>query len=166
MKKHPYTFWAVAAVAMIAILPTANAATNTWTGTSGTDIFWPTPGNWNPSGPPGVGDEARFFNQGAVNDATIDNIVTANTTIERLWIGQTNPPNHNMTINAGVTLTVMGTADNGYGPLGSDPSAGGITADPVPTRVLSTLYVGTKSTNSSTQIVTGNISGPGTLVVS
>jgi fibronectin-binding autotransporter adhesin len=166
MKKHPYTFWAVAAVAMIAILPTANAATNAWTGTSGTDIFWPTPSNWNPSGPPGVGDEARFFNQGAVNDATIDNIVTANATIERLWIGQTNPPNHNMTINAGVTLTVMGTADNGYGPLGSDPSAGGITADPVPTRVLSTLYVGTKSTNSSTQIVTGNISGPGTLVVS
>lgn len=165
MKKKPFFYWAVAAFAAIAITRTASATTNVWTGTSGSDIFWLTPGNWSPSGPPGVGDEARFFNQGAVNDATPDNVVTANTTIERLWIGQTNPPNHNMTINAGVTLTIMGTADNGYGPLGSDPGAGGITADPSPTRVMSTIYVGTKSTNSSTQIVTGTISGGGTLVV-
>ena len=63
-------------------------------------------------------------------------------------------------------MTVQGTADNGYGPLGSDPLAGGITADPVPGRVMSTLYVGTKTTNNSTQIVQGNISGGGTLVVS
>ncbi len=166
MKKHPTPYWAIAAITAIAITRTLNAATNTWTGTSGSDIFWSTPGNWSPSGPPGAGDQAQFFNQGAVNDATADNVVTADTIIERLWIGQTNPPNHNFTINPGVTLTVQGTADNGYGPLGSDPLAGGITADPVPGRVASTIYVGTKTTNNSTQIVQGNISGGGTLVVS
>ena len=43
--------------------------------------------------------------------------------------------------------------------------AGGITPDPVPTRFLSTIYVGTKSTPSSTQIVKASIAGQGTLAV-
>src|SRR6185369_17202811 len=129
----------------------AFGATNTWTGPSGGD--WLTPGNWTPAGPPGLLDEARFFNPGAVADATIDNVVSSNMSIQRLWFGQTNGPNHNMSVSAGATLTVTGTADNGYGALGSDPDAGGITPDPIATRYFSAIYVGTKTTNSSTQIV-------------
>ena len=129
----------------------ARAGTNAWSALGG-DLFWSTAGNWSPSGPPGPNDEARFFNPGAVADATVDIVVSASTNIQRLWFGQTNGPNQNMTLNPGVTLTVSGTNDNGYGPLGSDPDAGGITPDPVPMRYLSTIYVGTKTTNSSTQI--------------
>src|SRR5262245_8676202 len=115
MKKSPIPYWAIAAITAIAITRTTNAATNTWTGTSGSDIFWSTSLNWTPSGPPGTADQAQFFNLGAVNDTTVDTVVTSDIAIERLWFGQTNPPNHNLTINSGVTLTVAGTADNGYG---------------------------------------------------
>ena len=146
------------------LAPTSRAGTNSWSAL-GADLSWSTAGNWSPSGPPGPNDEARFFNPGAVADTTVDIVVSASTNVQRLWFGQTNGPNQNMTINSGVTLTVAGTNDNGYGPLGSDPDAGGITPDPVPARYLSTIYVGTKTTNSSTQIVKANISGQGTLVV-
>jgi fibronectin-binding autotransporter adhesin len=166
MNKNPIPYWALALLTAIAITRTANGATNTWTGTSGSDIFWLTPGNWTPSGPPGASDEVRFFNQGAVSDTTADSVVTADTTIERLWIGQTNPANHNLIISNGVTLTIMGTADNGYGPLGSDPNAGGITADPNPGIVASTIYVGTKTLSSATQVLSENVAGGGTLIVS
>src|SRR6185295_6019461 len=98
-------------LALAAITSVSHAATNTWTGPTGGD--WSTPGNWTPSGPPGTNDEARFYNTGAVPDATIDNIVSTDTTIQRLWIGQTNNI-LNLQINAGVTLTIGGTNDNGY----------------------------------------------------
>jgi len=149
--------------AATALAQTVNAATNIWIGASGGD--WLTPGNWSPSGPPGANDEARFFNPGAVADTTIDNVVSTDTTIQWLWIGQTNN-NHNMGINAGATLTVTGTSDNGYGLLGSDPDAGGITPDPNPLRYQSTIYVGTKTASSTTQLVPATISGGGRLVVS
>src|SRR5882672_4648757 len=135
MKKDSYHLpTAAVAVTVIALAHLAAAATYTWSGPSGGD--WLTPANWSPAGSPGTNDEARFFNPGAVADATVDNVVTASTNIQRLWIGQTNGPNHNMAINAGVTLTIAGTNDNGYGPLGSDPDAGGITPDPNPLRYL------------------------------
>jgi fibronectin-binding autotransporter adhesin len=146
------------------LAPTVRAGTNAWSALGG-DLFWSTTGNWSPNGPPGSNDEARFFNPGAVADTTVDIVVSASTNVQRLWFGQTNGPNQNMTINSGVTLTVSGTNDNGYGPLGSDPDAGGITPDPVPTRYLSTIYVGTKTLPSSTQIVKASISGQGTLAV-
>src|SRR3954464_7482258 len=106
MKKLLIPNWAIVAITAIAITRTSNAATNTWTGTSGSDIFWSTPGNWSPSGPPGVGDQAQFFNPGAVSDTTVDSTISSDLTIERLWIGQTNPPNHNLSISAGATLTI------------------------------------------------------------
>jgi len=163
MKAKLPTFRVLAPLlAVVAFVHSVNAATNIWTGPSGGD--WSTPGNWTPSGPPGSADEARFFDPGAVADATLDNIVSVNTFIQRLWIGQTNNV-HNMGINAGVTLSIVGTDDNGYGVLGSDPDAGGITPDPVPTRYQSSLYVGTKSTSSQTQIVRGTVSGEGTLSI-
>jgi fibronectin-binding autotransporter adhesin len=154
----------LAALILSLLVPAVRAGTNAWSALGG-DTFWSTAGNWSPSGPPGPNDEARFFNPGAVADTTVDIVVSASTNVQRLWFGQTNGPNHNMTINPGVTLTVGGTNDNGYGPLGSDPDAGGITPDPVPTRYLSTIYVGTKSLPSSTQIVKTSISGQGTLAV-
>jgi autotransporter-associated beta strand protein len=153
-------------LAFIALLPSARAATNTWNFTGVPPGDWGTSGNWSPAVLPGPNDEARFFNPGSVSDTTtIDNVVSTNTTVQRLWIGQTNLPNHNLSINAGVTLTIAGTNDNGYGPLGSDPNAGSIDADPDPQRYLSTIYVGTKTTNNSTQIVREDISGAGSLVI-
>src|SRR5262245_24435261 len=102
--------------------PTVRAGTNTWSALGG-DTFWSTAGNWSPSGPPGPNDEARFFNPGAVADTTVDIVVSTSANVQRLWFGQTNGPNQNMTLSPGVTLTVSGTNDNGYGPLGSDPDA-------------------------------------------
>src|SRR6188474_1930439 len=85
-------------VVSIAFAPLAGAATFDWSGASGLDLFWVTPGNWSPSGPPGTSDDARFFNPGAVADATIDSTLTTSTTVQRLWFGQTNGPNHNLMI--------------------------------------------------------------------
>ncbi len=159
MKNRSQQFRTVLALAIqIAMVQLASAAPFNFAGPSGAD--WLLPASWSPAGPPGANDEARFFNPGAVADATIDAIVSSNLTIQRLWIGQTNNI-HNIGINAGVTLTISGTDDNGWGPLGSDPNE----AAPDPLRFLSTLYVGTKTTNSSTQIVKGTFSGAGTLFV-
>src|SRR5262245_11632692 len=104
--------WALAAVAAFTALHhVAGAASFDWTGTSGVDLFWSTPGHWSPLGPPGANDDARFFDPGAVPDATINNTVTANRTIRSLWYAQTNGI-HNTLIEPGVTLTVGGTNDN------------------------------------------------------
>src|SRR5207248_8121045 len=103
------------ALGLAALAPIARAGTNAWSALGG-DTFWSTAGNWSPNGPPGANDEARFFNPGAVADTTPDIVVSASTNVQRLWFGQTNGPNDNMTLNSGVTLTVGGTNDNGYGP--------------------------------------------------
>lgn len=132
-----------------------------WTGSSGSDLFWSTAGNWSPGATPGTNDDALFFNQGAVNnETTYDNIVSSNLTVRALRLGQTNGI-HNVFINSGVTLTVSGTNDNGYGPLGSNPSGS------VFTNGLSTLYAGLwpSTNNSATTISSNTISGGGTLVV-
>src|SRR6185295_12847484 len=120
---------------IIAINYLAGAASFDWSGASGVDNFWSTPGNWLPIGPPTVGDNARFVDAGAVLDTSVNNTVTANRTIRSLWFGQTNGF-HNTLIQGGVVLMVSGTNDNGYGRLGSDPSA----TAPNP-NVASTLYV-------------------------
>jgi fibronectin-binding autotransporter adhesin len=157
---HPTNRMLAALAAFIFTTSMAFATTNTWNGAGG-DLIWHTAGNWSPAGPPGAGDDARFFDPGATNDPiSINNIVTNNTVIRTLWLGQTNGV-HNMRINAGITLSVMGTHDNGYGPLGSGPE--GSSLNPF---VTSTLYVGTKTYHTSTAVVSNSISGPGTLVVS
>ena len=124
----------------------------------GGDLLWSTPANWSPLGPPGANDDARFFDPGGAPDsATINNTVSADATVRSLWFGHTNGF-HNMLIEPGVTLTVRGTNDNGYGRLGSDPNA----TAPNP-NVQSTLYVGTKSEVAAGTIVTATIRGEGTL---
>ena len=144
----------VAVLSTLVALPHLGmAASFDWTGV---DFFWSAPLSWSPAGPPGANDDVRFFDPGAAPDAaTVNNTVSANTTIRSLWFGNTNGF-HNMLIEPGVTLTVRGTNDNGFGRLGSDPAA--TAPDP---NVQSTLYVGTKSEVSVSQIVTATLSGEG-----
>ena len=138
--------------------------TNTWTGAGG-DLLWSNPANWSLGRAPGSNDEVRFFDDGATNDVvSINNIISANVTIERLWVGPTNGVSgtvtnavHNMLINQGVTLTVRGASDNGSGPIGSQTPT-----DPHP---LSTFYVGTKDDITAATVVSNTISGGGTLVL-
>jgi len=160
MKANLPTFRALAPLlAVVALVQSINAATNTWSGTAG-DLIWNTTANWSPSGPPGANDDTRFFNPGATNSLVQPNlVVTNNTSVRSLWIGQSNGF-HNLVINSGVTLTVAGTNHNGYGPLGSDPDATAPSPD-----VLSTYYVGTKTGSSLTQTVTNTVSGSGTLAL-
>lgn len=142
-----------ALTALTVITHFAAAAPFDWTGASGLNVLWSTPDNWTPLGPPALNDDARFFDAGAAGDiVTINSTVSADTTIRTLWFGQTNGI-HNLLIEPGVTLTVRGTHDNGYGRLGSDPNA------TAPTNGVSTLYVGTKSEVAAGTIVTATISG-------
>lgn len=150
---------------VIVMTQLAGAASFEWTGASGIDLNWSTPGNWSPAGPPGVADEARFLDAGSTNDnVSINNIVSADITIERLWVGPTNGVTdgsmiaaHNLLISPGMTLTVRGTNDNGSGPIGSQ-----VPPNPNP---LSTYHVGTKSYVSGTTAVTNTVWGGGTLLL-
>jgi hypothetical protein len=76
-----------------------------------------------PAGPASTNDLAQFSDTGSVGlgAATLTINVTSDTTVRNVWFGQTNLQ-HNMVIDAGVTLTIAGTNDNGWGPLGSDPN--------------------------------------------
>ena len=142
---------------LLALPHFGKAASFDWTGA---DLFWLAPAAWSPAGPPGANDDVRFFDPGAAPDAaTVNNTVSVNTTIRSLWFGQTNGF-HNMLIEPGVTLAVRGTNDNGFGRLGSDPAA--TAPDP---NVRSTLYVGTKSEVSVSQIVTATIFGEGGMLL-
>lgn len=150
-------------LACLLIFPVLSKAANfTWSGASGANVFWNTPANWSPSGPPGVNDAARFFDPGATNvlgTAGINNEMTSNLAINTLWLSQTNNF-HNLFIDTGVTLTVSGNNFNGYGPLGSDPT------QTSPTNGLSTVYAGTRDPVATGTVVSNTISGGGTLVVS
>ena len=130
-----------------------------WKGAGGLDLLWNLPINWSPAGTPGASDDVRFFEDGIVLDAATTSIVSANTTIHSLWLSPTNGL-QNILINPGITLTIAGTNDNGYGRLGSDPAA----TAPNP-NVASTLYVGTKSEVAVTTVVNSTISGAGSLVL-
>ena len=112
----------------------AFGAPYTWTGNDVNLLVWSNGANWDPIGPPGELDDARFFDLGATNDAvTVNNRVASSTSIQALWYGQTNGF-HNTAIDSGVTLTVSNT-----------------------------LTVGTESTNTIDQVVVATISGAGRL---
>ena len=56
-----------------------------WSGASGSDLNWLTPGNWSPSDPPGATDDTRLFDNGATNDViSMDNLVAADMTVKSL----------------------------------------------------------------------------------
>jgi len=117
----------------------ARANTYTWTGASGTDLFWATAGNWTAGGPPGAADVALFDNTIVTNSAgaaAADNILATSRMIQDLSYTN-NIGYHNTLINPGITLTVSNTAaDN-------------------------TLFVG----GSANVATTNTISGPGASLV-
>ncbi|MDE3068484.1 MAG: hypothetical protein KGJ60_13185 [Verrucomicrobiota bacterium] len=166
MKRILQTLWLIAPLTIaIAAAPSARAqTTNAWTGASGTDLNWSTPGNWTPAGPPGPNDDAIFLDQGATNDAvSINNIISADTTVESVWIAPTNGSTtnteaFNTLIQPGVTLTVTGT--NALSGLGStevlDPYEN-ISSPSSP----ATYLVGTLDTIGVDTTVTNTITGPG-----
>jgi len=152
------------AAAVVASSLSSKAADKVWSDASGTDTNWSTAGNWSPTGAPGVADDALFFDLGSTNDnVSITSVIDTSRTIHALRLGQTNLETHNLVINPGVTLTVAGTNDNGYGPRGIDPS------QPSTTNGLSTLFAGPwpgPSPLSGAVNLTNTISGlGGTLVL-
>ena len=90
----------------------ARAATVVWNGASGIGLNWSTPGNWLGGVAPGSADDVRFFDDGA--DATPLNV---NNTVNGLFggrilslqYGQSNLLYHTTQIDAGQTLTVLGS---------------------------------------------------------
>jgi len=107
--KQKYLYAIIAVLTAVFTAQPSSAATNVWSGASGTDLLWATPSNWSPAGPPSTLDDAQFFDPGAALDLSApNNIVAQNRTIQSLWYGQTNGFHYTL-INPGVTLTVSGT---------------------------------------------------------
>ncbi len=88
----------------------AQAATVTWTNT--TDYFWGNPANWDSAAVPGAADDVLFNTNAVVADATTNNFVDSNYTIDSLSYMQTNPSPayHNTYIDTGWRLGVYNTA--------------------------------------------------------
>jgi len=115
------------------------AGTITWSGASGSDLYWSTAGNWNPAGAPGAADVAFFNDTGAASasgEANANNLVTTSHLVGNLVYGNTNGF-HNTLLSPGVVLTV------------SNNAAG------------QALFVGTGVDNGGAQTVTATISGAG-----
>lgn len=118
----------------------APAAVFEWSGAGG-DVFWNNPANWVPVGVPAAGDDARFFDPGAAADpSTPTAILGADTTLQSLWIGQTNGY-HRLELQNGATLTLTGSTTQNL------------------------LVVGTETDNGNTQTVTATITGAGARLV-
>ncbi len=162
MKKHLSLRCAILASAILASLPAANAANKVWSAASGTDTNWSNAANWSPTGAPGTSDDALFFDPGATNE-NVDptSVVDSSRTVHALRFGQTNNLEiHNLFISPGVTLSVVGTNDNGFGPLGIDNVTG--------SNGFSTIFAGPwigGGTTTANVLLTNTISGPGALVV-
>ena len=90
--------------------------TYTWTGASGADLLWNTPGNWdlNNGNSPGINDTALFSDTGVVGSPganTSNNVISVNRTIALLK--ETNDVSfHNTLILPGVSLTVSNIVTN------------------------------------------------------
>ena len=118
----------------------APAATVTWSGASGTDLLWSTPGNWL-GGTPGTSSDIKFYDAGAdVTVSNINNIVDANSSVLTLQYGNTNSY-HTTLIRPGVTLMV---SNNATGNL---------------------VLAGTGTDNGAGQTVTATVTGPGGALV-
>ena len=90
----------------------AVAAAAIWSG-GGADDFWRTGGNWS-GALPAAANDVLFAADGVVGDATVNNLIDANTFIQSLAYRQTNStPSatsyHNTYIADGVTLTISNT---------------------------------------------------------
>src|SRR4051794_25024307 len=82
------------------------ATTNAWIG-AGADLNWQTAENWTNNVSPTATDDVLFYTNQIVADATINNLVSVDTTIQSLRFMQTNLNSfHNTKLNDGVTLTI------------------------------------------------------------
>ncbi|MGD0518480.1 MAG: autotransporter-associated beta strand repeat-containing protein [Thermoguttaceae bacterium] len=89
---------------------TASAAAVTWSGSSGTDLYWSNggaTGNWSGSAVPTSIDDVTFSNTGASTGA-VTNDVTTTTWINSLSYGQQDAAIHNTQIDPGQTLKITG----------------------------------------------------------
>lgn len=86
-----------------------------WTAGSGTDTNWSTAANWSPAGPPGAQDTAVFGSDANSSSATtVNNTVTANTTVSTLDYTNTTSGDWNVTdISTNVTLTATNVTIGG-----------------------------------------------------
>jgi autotransporter-associated beta strand protein len=90
-----------------------------WT-PAGANTNWSTSGNWSPPGPPGLANDAQFFDGGAVaTPGTINNVVDTSSTVGSLTFGQTNN-SHTTFIASGRTLTLGAINGLAVG-TGTDP---------------------------------------------
>lgn len=169
---HPLRLVILLTGLFISHVESARAATNLWTGASGTDLLWSTGGNWSPSGPPGATDDVQFTNTATVLSAvTSNNIVAADAVVRSLWYRQTNGGYHNTLIQPGVTLTVSNTAATSLLLVGSEKDGGkdyaftntisgaGGTLIVTDTNVNSSLSVRQPSATSGSHRVTLDLSG-------
>ncbi len=112
MKRNPTQISIFLAVLALFLTQIGQAATNIWTGASGTDINWSTSANWD-IGVPTSADNAVFSTNLPAPDAfTVNNTVDGNFTINSLTYNLADPANlyNNTAIADGVTLTVSSTA--------------------------------------------------------
>lgn len=114
MKRSPNLWLRVALTAFTGLyVYDLSAATNTWSGASGTDTNWSNAANWT-GGLPGSGDDAKFASAGAATATNlINNVVDATTTVASLQFNNLNynqnPTNaHTTLIGDGQTLNVTG----------------------------------------------------------
>jgi autotransporter-associated beta strand protein len=93
-----------------------------WT-PAGANTNWSTAGNWTPTGPPALANDAQFFDGGAVpTPGTINNVVDATTPAGSLTFGQTNN-SHTTLISSGRSLILGGPNGLVVG-TGTDPGDG------------------------------------------
>src|SRR6516162_8977688 len=94
-----------------------------WT-PAGANTNWSTAGNWVPTGPPALANDAQFFDGGTAGSAgTVNNVIDTSTVAGSLTFGQTNNNFHTTLIASGRTLTLGGTNGLVAG-TGTDPNDG------------------------------------------
>ena len=105
-----------AALLPTALAPRANAADFSWTGV--TAAGWNNPGNWSPSGPPGVGDTA-LFNGVFINQP---NLTTGNT-VGTVHMTDGVTQNVTLSANPGAVLNISALSMLGTGILVDNTNA-------------------------------------------
>jgi hypothetical protein len=151
-------------VGITSLVQPVRAATYIWNVASPGANNWNVNANWNPNtGNPGSADAAKFGSVGTnVNSTSIDNVVSANTTITSLqysnlfgW--------HVTQIPATVTLTVTGGAT--FGGFTNETSSTAVAMSDAGTLLVSggNFIVGNQG-NSAVQSITADFSGLSNLV--
>ncbi len=110
--KQWFATLSLAAIVAGALVTPVSAAAVGWTGASGSDVNWSTPGNWSSSPSlPTSSDDVTFAAAGASGTVgALTNDVTGSMTISTLWYTEEQPLYHTTQIDAGATLKIQGNA--------------------------------------------------------